>query len=156
MRTSFPTVLLVLVTVAAVSIDAQTKKPASPAKPKPTAAPRPPEIGQSAVVVDELLSNLRKEPSLFAESIHRMQRGRKVQILGVAEADGVRFFKVTAPWGQDVLKGTFSNTAGLARFNLKGPKFKFDATEDSFNGVDFQPDFFNLKTSMGKSSGVHP
>jgi len=87
---------LLFVTAAVGSINAQTRKAAAPEK-KPSTAARAPEIGQSAVVVDELLSNLRKEPSLFAESVHRMQRGRRVQILGVAAADGVKFFKVTAP-----------------------------------------------------------
>lgn len=74
---------------------------------------RPPEIGQSAIVVDEHLSVLRKSPSLFSESVHRMSRGRRVQIQGVQEADGVKFFKVTVPpanfgWVQaDALVGRF-------------------------------------------------
>ena len=55
------------------------------------------EIGSTAVVMDETLSVLRMKPSLFAESVQRMRRGRKVQILGVAEADGVKFFRVSAP-----------------------------------------------------------
>jgi hypothetical protein len=55
------------------------------------------EVGKSAVVIDETLSVLRSKPSLFSESIQRMRRGRKVQVLGVVEADGVKFYKVTAP-----------------------------------------------------------
>jgi len=55
------------------------------------------EIGKTAVVVDEKLSILRVSPSLFAESVHRIQRGRSVRIQDVKEADGVRFFKVTVP-----------------------------------------------------------
>ncbi|MEQ1644310.1 MAG: SH3 domain-containing protein, partial [Pyrinomonadaceae bacterium] len=47
--------------------------------------------------IDETISVLRKNPSLFSDSVHRMQRGRKVQILAVTEADGVKFYKVTAP-----------------------------------------------------------
>src|SRR5947208_16209143 len=58
---------------------------------------RAPEIGQTGVIIDESLSVLRVSPSLFAEPIHRMQRGRRVQIQGVAESDGVKFFKVNAP-----------------------------------------------------------
>src|SRR5688572_26180661 len=55
------------------------------------------EIGSIAYVIDETLSVLRREPSLFAEPVQRMRRGRKVQILGLTEADGVKFYKVAAP-----------------------------------------------------------
>lgn len=63
-------------------------KPGVPAKAK--------EIGQTAVVLDETLSVLRPTPSLFAEPVQRMRRGREVKILAVAEADGVKFFRITA------------------------------------------------------------
>jgi len=66
------------------------------AKPRANVA-KSPEIGQTAFVVDETLSVLRETPSLYAAAIQRMHRGRKIQILGVAEADGVKFYKVTAP-----------------------------------------------------------
>src|SRR5690349_6680468 len=71
------------------------------------------EVGSSAVVVDETLSVLRAKPSLFADPIQRMRRGRNVKIIGVAEADGVRFYKVAAPpaglgWVQsDAVFGAF-------------------------------------------------
>ncbi|HEV8590547.1 MAG TPA: SH3 domain-containing protein, partial [Pyrinomonadaceae bacterium] len=48
-------------------------------------------------VIDETLSVLRQKPSLFAEPVQRMRRGRKIRVLGVAEADGVKFYKVAAP-----------------------------------------------------------
>lgn len=76
-------------------------------------APRAKEIGQTAVVLDETLSVLRPVPSLFAEPVQRMRRGREVKVLGVAEADGVKFFKVTAEpknWGwvqSDAVFGKF-------------------------------------------------
>ena len=57
---------------------------------------KPREIGQTAVVMDETLSVLRQKPSLFAEPIQRMRRGRQVRILGVTEADGVKFYRVAA------------------------------------------------------------
>jgi len=60
-------------------------------------AARASEIGKTAVVVDEKLSILRVGPSLFAEPVHRIQRGRTVRIQDVKEADGVRFYKVTVP-----------------------------------------------------------
>lgn len=95
-----------------------------PLKPKPAALPQKArEIGSSAVVMDETLSVLRTKPSLFAESVQRMRRGRTVRILGVTEADGVKFYRVIAPpnnsgWVQaDALFGTFreSDDARLAR-----------------------------------------
>ena len=87
-------VLLITVVVALLPppVSAQTR----PGPTKASAA-RPPEIGQTAVVIDETLSVLRMRPSLFAEGVHRMRRGRRVQILGITEADGVKFYKVTVP-----------------------------------------------------------
>lgn len=86
--------ILLIVLVATGQTFAQ--KRTGPVKPKASAT-KSAEVGQSAVVIDETLSVLRKDPSLFSEAVHRMQRGRKVQILGVTEADGVKFYKVTAP-----------------------------------------------------------
>jgi hypothetical protein len=59
-------------------------------------AQRAAEIGQTATVMDETISVLRSKPSLFAEPVQRMRMGRKVRITGVTEADGVKFFRVTA------------------------------------------------------------
>ncbi|HJS51025.1 MAG TPA: hypothetical protein VJ781_03925 [Pyrinomonadaceae bacterium] len=84
-------VAIVCVLSLAGEVYAQRKK----ALIKP-AATRNKEIGQTAIVLDETLSVLRPSPSLFAEPVQRMRRGREVKILGVAEADGVKFFKVTA------------------------------------------------------------
>lgn len=74
---------LAVVFVCLISADAQKR--------------RTRDIGSTAVVVDESLSVLRTKPSLFADPIQRMRRGRRVQILGAAEADGVKFYKVAAP-----------------------------------------------------------
>jgi len=51
----------------------------------------------NAVVVDERLAVLRFEPSLFSNAVIRMQNGRKISILGSKEADGVTFYRITAP-----------------------------------------------------------
>lgn len=106
------------------------------------ATQRPPEIGQTAVVIDETLSVLRKNPSLFSESIHRMQRGRKVQILGRAEADGVKFYKISAPpsnfgWVQaDAVFGRFraDDEERLARLvQALGGFDQIEAANEFFN-----------------------
>lgn len=118
------------------------KKPASAPKARP-AIVRSAEVGQSAVVVDETLSVLRVTPSLFSDSIHRMRRGRKVQILGVTEADGVKFYKVTAPpknfgWVQaDAVFGKFrpGDEERLARLVQAA---------DGFEQIEIAVEFLNL------------
>lgn len=96
MKLPFYATLLLMTAVFCGSIDAQTKRPSVQTKPRSTTV-KAPEVGKSAVVVDETLSVLREEPSLYSLPIHRMQRGRTVQIISVAEADGVKFYKVAAP-----------------------------------------------------------
>src|SRR5258706_4760199 len=93
MKLPLSTIFLLIAVLFCGSVAAQTRK-APPAKPRSV---RSAEIGQTAVVVDETLSVLRINRSLISGSIQRMRRGRKVQILGVTEADGVKFYKVTAP-----------------------------------------------------------
>ncbi len=83
---------LALVLLCCVSTEAQKRKSTRVAKPSPVR-----EIGNTAVVIDETLSVLRLEPSLYARPIQRMRRGRRVQILGSTAADGVKFYKVSAP-----------------------------------------------------------
>lgn len=108
--------LLLFITAFSFSVEAQRRRPATAVKHR--------EIGQTAVVGDETLSLLRVRPSLFAEAVQRMGRGRKVRILGVAEADGVRFFKVAVPpagtgWIQsDAVFGKFreGDDERMARF----------------------------------------
>ena len=80
---------LALVLVCLVSVEGQKRRPSSKAKTV--------ETGNAAVVIDETLSVLRSRPSLFAEPVQRMRRGRRVQILGATDADGVRFYKVSVP-----------------------------------------------------------
>src|SRR5262249_47734030 len=75
--------------------------------------------------------------------IQRMRRGRMVKILSVAEADGVRFYRVAAPpnkfgWVQsDALFGNFrsSDEERLARL--------VQASE-GFDQIEIATEFFNL------------
>ncbi len=80
-------IALSLVFVCAISGAAQQRRPGS----------TPKQSRAVAMVVDEALSVLRTKPSLFAEPIQRMRRGRRVQVIGSAHADGVRFYKVVVP-----------------------------------------------------------
>src|SRR5690349_10198167 len=90
--------LLFLTLILTLPIFTAAQRPKAAPKARPTGTSlKPKEIGATAVVMDETLSVLREKPGLFAMPVHRMQRGRKVQILGVAEADGVKFYKVSAP-----------------------------------------------------------
>jgi len=83
--------------VISINAPAQRRKPPPVARPKAPIARPVATPGQMAVVIDETLSVLRLEPSLFSEAIQRMHRGRTVQILGTAEADGVKFFRIAVP-----------------------------------------------------------
>lgn len=132
----------ILLAVVIFSGTASAQKKASTGVSKAKAA-RSPEIGQTAFVIDETLSVLRKEPTLFSESIQRMRRGRKVQILGVVEADGVKFFRVTAPpastgWVQaDAVFGKFraADEERLARLVQ---------AIDGFDQIEAASEFFTL------------
>ena len=72
------------------------------------------EKGNAAIVIDERLSVLLKEPSLYAVPIQRMRRGRQLVVLRSKAADGVIFYQVkpsrreTTGWVQaDAIIGNF-------------------------------------------------
>ncbi len=143
MKSLFSTILIVSITASGMSVFAQKRVAPRPAKIKAASAVKSGEIGQTAIVADETLSVLRVTPSLFSDSIQRMRRGRKVQILGVAEADGVKFYKVTAPpanygWVQsDAVFGKFraADEERLARLVQ---------AVDGFEQIEISIEFFNL------------
>jgi hypothetical protein len=83
---NFLTVVAFILTLASIT-DAQKRR---------NTAVRSAEIGQIAMVMDESISVLRSRPSLYAEPAQRLRMGRKVKIMGVVEADGVKFYRVTA------------------------------------------------------------
>lgn len=133
------TISLTIPTLAA----AQKARTASPKTRPNAAALKPREVGSSAVVMDETLSVLRQRPSLYAAPVHRMQRGRKVQILGVAEADGVKFYKVSAPpanfgWVQaDAVFGGF-------RANDEERLARLVQATDGFDQIELASAFFEI------------
>ncbi len=90
-------IAFLLISVLGMTAEAQRRTRSAGPRAGFTASPKPREVGSTAVVMDETLSVLRTKPSLFAEPVQRMRRGRRVQILGVAEADGVKFYRVSAP-----------------------------------------------------------
>ena len=87
--------------VFASGINAQKNRSATQGKKSaPTAAATPdPKTEKYApgTVVDERLSVLRVEPSLYAIPLQRMRRGRTVLIYSSREADGVLFYSVVVP-----------------------------------------------------------
>ena len=95
--------------------------------------------------MDETLSVLRDKPSLFAQPLQRMRRGRKVTILGVTEADGVKFFKVAAlptgsGWVQaDSVFGTFRPEDESRLANLAMSSGGFDQLELAQGFLDMYP-----------------
>ena len=110
----------ILITITALVLFAPTldvfgqrRRPRAQLKQRPAVEQKSKEIGATAIVMDETLSVLRMRPSLFSDSVQRMRRGRAVRVIGVAEADGVKFYRVTAlpagsGWVQpDALFGRF-------------------------------------------------
>lgn len=88
MKLPLSPISLVVVLVCLLTANAQKRRPLVRESPRP------------AVVVDETLSVLRVKPSLFADPVQRVRRGRRVQILGSADSDGVKFYKVAASSGR--------------------------------------------------------
>ena len=137
------TVFFVLSILFTITADGQKRKPSQPIRLKSSVSQKPGELGSQAVVIDETLSILRQKPSLFAESIQRMRRGRKVAVMAVSEADGVKFYKVTAPpasfgWVQaDAVFGKFraGDEERLARL--------VQASE-GFDQIEIATEFFSL------------
>ncbi len=134
---------LALVFVCLISAEAQKRRsvPVS----KTSVAGKSSEVGRSAIVIDETLSVLRTKPSLFADPIQRMRRGRRVRILGATEADGVNFYKVSVPpanfgWVQtDAVFGRFraADEERLAR--LVQAADGFDQVELAKTFLDIYP-----------------
>lgn len=103
----------------------------------------PREIGSTAVVMDETLSVLRVKPSLFSESVQRMRRGRTVKILSVAEADGVKFYKVAAPPNNS---GWVQADAVFGKFRAADEErlAKFVQAASGFDQVEIAAAFFEM------------
>ncbi|PYT01508.1 MAG: hypothetical protein DMF63_01270 [Acidobacteria bacterium] len=103
-----------------------------------SAQKRKSRVAQTGVVIDESLSVLRMQPSLYALPIQRMRHGRRVQILDAAEADGVKFYKVAAPklgWVQsDAIVGKFDEV----RF------VRFVQAADGFDRIQLASDFLQI------------
>lgn len=134
-------VFLIISFLWLVEVEAQSLR--ATAKAKPAAIQKVREIGSSAVVMDETLSVLRLKPSLFSESVQRMRRGRKVRILGVSDADGIRFYRVSAP----------PNNSGWVQADAVFGKFRTGDEErlarlvqaaDGFDQIELAVSFFEL------------
>ena len=142
MRLPLSLTLLILFAACGLPVAAQSRKTTA-AKPRPAANAKNPEIGQTAVVVDDTLSVLREKPSLFSPAIQRMHRGRRIQILGIAEADGVRFYRVAAPpanfgWVQaDAVFGKF-------RPNDEPRLAQLVQASSGFEQIEIANEFFSL------------
>lgn len=138
-----PLVIFLTLMIAFSSANAQ-RKASTAAQPKSkTAAAKPKEFGQIGIVIDEGLSVLRKQPSLFADIIRRLGRGRKLQIIGSIENDGVKFFKVVSQTGDmgwiqsDAVFGKFRDGDDTRLANLA-------RAVDGFDQIEMMVDFFDV------------
>jgi hypothetical protein len=125
---------------------AQKRRPTIKNVNKISSAQKPRISGSAAVVIDESLAVLRVKPSLFAESIQRMRRGRKVQILDERSADGVTFFRVSVPpnnsgWVQsEALFGRFRRGDDERLAKLIQSSTGFDQLEIAASFLEIYPD----------------
>ena len=113
---------------------------AATAQRRPTAKVR---VAGQAMVIDETLSVLRSKPSLFAPPVQRMRRGRKVQILGSTEADGVKFYKVAAVPGNS---GWVQSEALFGRFRPSDEErfARLVQAADGFDQIELAVAFFEM------------
>lgn len=111
MKRSLVLLSLILIAFTFPVLAQNKRRPAVPNK-KPTVQSS--ENSTTAVVIDERLAVLRLEPSLYARPIQRMRRGRLVLISGSREADGVTFYRVSAP----------PNNSGWVQAEAVAGKFK--------------------------------
>ena len=86
--------LLFLILLCSFSLYAQKKRNSSAVKPK---AVQRAEISGIAVVVDSRLAILRKQPSLYSDSVQRMRTGRLLSVSAKKDVDGITFYRVTVP-----------------------------------------------------------
>lgn len=137
--------MLFILIVLGCSADLSAQARKSPTQKNRVSSLALPEIGQKAVVIDETLSVLRERPSLFAEPVQRMRRGRRVQIQAVVEADGVKFYRVSAPpsssgWVQaDAVFGKF-------RANDEHRHAALVQASTGFEQIEIAAEFFELYT----------
>lgn len=96
MKSSRFLLLLLAFLIFTSNLEAQKRRAAPRPKNASVVNQKSSETGNSAIVVDEHLAVLRIKPSLFASSVQRMRRGRRVQILETREADGVKFYRISA------------------------------------------------------------
>lgn len=155
-----------LVVFSIIAINAQSSKRPVVKTKSPSATTKQREVGSIAYVVDETLSVLREKPSLFAEPVQRMRRGRMVKILGVTEADGVKFYKVAAPpsnfgWVQaDALFGKFREADEERLARLVQAADGFDQIElaslffDIYPNSKFQPPLLLLYGDLLEETAV--
>ncbi|MFN2412636.1 MAG: hypothetical protein ABR535_06230 [Pyrinomonadaceae bacterium] len=135
-------ILVLVFSVSIAEVAAQKRRTTSLGN-RSAATVKPREIGSMAVVMDETLAVLRIRPSLFADSVQRMHRGRRVRILGSAEADGVKFYKVAAPpnnsgWVQsDAVFGAFRESDEQRLAILV-------QAADGFNQIELAAAFFEM------------
>lgn len=149
-----------------VSVEAQKRRVVSKSKNNSAAVQKLREIGNSAMVIDESLSVLRQKPSLFADSIQRMRRGRRVKILESRQADGVMFYRVAAPpnrfgWVQaEAVFGSFRSGDDERLARLIQASTGFDQMELAVNFLelfpvsDFRPTILLLIGDLAEETAV--
>jgi hypothetical protein len=89
--------ICIVVCFLLISVTTAQKRPQTKRTLPAPAAKQKTEKYVPGTVVDERLSVLRMEPSLYSIPLQRMRRGRTVLIYSTREADGVMFYSVMVP-----------------------------------------------------------
>lgn len=125
-----------MIVTSFVPADAQKRRIVKPVRAQP-------QISSAGVVIDETLSVLRTRPSLFAPSIQRMRRGRKVMITGSKEADGVTFYRIAAaPSGTGWIQA--EAVFGKLRPQDDERLARLVQASDGFDQIEIAEQFFDL------------
>lgn len=137
-----PLCLLFLFAVFAFNVEAQKRRVVP--KTKPEAVQTAKTMANTAVVIDETLAVLRTRPSLFAESVQRMRRGRKVQITGEKVADGVTFYRVSAI--SPKITGWVQSEAVFGKFRRGDDErlARLIQASDGFDQLEIAVEFFEI------------
>lgn len=143
-----PLSLIFLLVFCALNSEVSAQKTRSAPKNtgKSVAASKLKIAGSSAIVIDEKLAVLRARPSLFADSVQRMRRGRRVQITDERVADGVTFYRVAAApnnagWVQsEAVFGKFRRGDDERLARLVQSSEGFDQLEIAVNFLEMYPD----------------
>ncbi len=109
--------LLVCIFVCTLSLASHAQKRRLPIKiVSKSVSPKISNAPKTAIVINERLSVLRFEPSLFSIPLQRVSHGRSLQVLGEKDVEGLKFYRVSS----STEKGGWVQAEAVILLNRKG------------------------------------